>query len=544
VAELLLGPLLRFVSETEATIWVEVDSPCEVNVLGASALTFHVEGHHYALVHVEGLTPATTYEYGVELDGRSVWPEPDSDWPAPCLRTLPGTDDVTIVFGSCRVAVPHHPPYTFTKDEDEEHGREIDALYALAHRIRELPREDWPDLLLMIGDQVYVDEDAPKTREFIRGRRDTSRAPFEEVLDFEDYTRLYGETWGEEVIRWLLSTVPTAMLFDDHDTHDDWNISESWCNEIERQPWWEERIESALMSYWIYQHLGNMSPAEIKRRGLFEKVKAAEDAGPLLRREARHADRNEGGSIWSYCRDLGHARLVVFDSREGRVFQPQRQMNDDKEWAWIEEHATGGYDHLLLVDTLPMLMSPAFHYAEAWNEAVCAGAWGKRFGRVGEKLRRSVDMEHWAAFQFSFRRMEGLLKAVASGERGDPPASIVMLGGDIHHAYLADVDVPGAKSKVWQAVCSPFRNPLDKKERRMARLGASKPAESIARWIAKRAGVEEPAISWKLVQKPTFDNQFATIDLRGRSAKMKIEKIVPGNWQKPDIDVTLERELA
>jgi hypothetical protein len=544
VAELLLGPLLRFVSETEATIWVEVDSPCEVNVLGASALTFHVEGHHYALVHVEGLTPATTYEYGVELDGRSVWPEPDSDWPAPCLRTLPGTDDVTIVFGSCRVAVPHHPPYTLTKDEDEEHGREIDALYALAHRIRELPREDWPDLLLMIGDQVYVDEDAPKTREFIRGRRDTSRAPFEEVLDFEDYTRLYGETWGEEVIRWLLSTVPTAMLFDDHDTHDDWNISESWCNEIERQPWWEERIESALMSYWIYQHLGNMSPAEIKRRGLFEKVKAAEDAGPLLRREARHADRNEGGSIWSYCRDLGHARLVVFDSREGRVFQPQRQMNDDKEWAWIEEHATGGYDHLLLVDTLPMLMSPAFHYAEAWNEAVCAGAWGKRFGRVGEKLRRSVDMEHWAAFQFSFRRMEGLLKAVASGERGDPPASIVMLGGDIHHAYLADVDVPGAKSKVWQAVCSPFRNPLDKKERRMARLGASKPAESIARWIAKRAGVEEPAISWKLVQKPTFDNQFATIDLRGRSAKMKIEKIVPGNWQKPDIDVTLERELA
>jgi hypothetical protein len=544
VAELLLGPLLRFVSETEATIWVEVDSPCEVNVLGASALTFHVEGHHYALVHVEGLTAATTYEYGVELDGRSVWPEPDSDWPAPCLRTLPGTDDVTIVFGSCRVAVPHHPPYTFTKDEDEEHGREIDALYALAHRIRELPREDWPDLLLMIGDQVYVDEDAPKTRAFIRGRRDTSRAPFEEVLDFEDYTRLYGETWGEEVIRWLLSTVPTAMLFDDHDTHDDWNISESWCNEIERQPWWEERIESALMSYWIYQHLGNMSPAEIKRRGLFEKVKAAEDAGPLLRREARHADRNEGGSIWSYCRDLGHARLVVFDSREGRVFQPQRQMNDDKEWAWIEEHATGGYDHLLLVDTLPMLMSPAFHYAEAWNEAVCAGAWGKRFGRVGEKLRRSVDMEHWAAFQFSFRRMEGLLKAVASGERGDPPASIVMLGGDIHHAYLADVDVPGAKSKVWQAVCSPFRNPLDKKERRMARLGASKPAESIARWIAKRAGVEEPAISWKLVQKPTFDNQFATIDLRGRSAKMKIEKIVPGNWQKPDIDVTLERELA
>jgi hypothetical protein len=346
------------------------------------------------------------------------------------------------------------------------------------------------------------------------------------------------------VIRWLLSTVPTAMLFDDHDTHDDWNISESWCREMERQPWWNERIESALVSYWIYQHLGNLSPAEIERRGLFEKVRAADDAGPLLRHEARHADRAEGGSIWSYCRDMGRSRLVMFDSREGRVWHPQRQMNDDHEWAWIEEHATGGYDHLLLVDTLPMLMSPAFHYVEAWNEAVSAGAWGKRFARIGEKLRRAVDMEHWAAFQFSFKRIEGLLQAVASGERGDPPASIVMLGGDIHHAYLAGVDVPGAQSKVWQAVCSPFRNPLEKKERLVARMGASKPAEALARWIAQRAGVERPAISWKLVQKPTFDNQFATIELSGRRAKMKIEKTVPGDWQNPKIDVTLERDLT
>jgi hypothetical protein len=219
-------------------------------------------------------------------------------------------------------------------------------------------------------------------------------------------------------------------------------------------------------------------------------------------------------------------------------------MNDDEEWAWIEKHATGGYDHLLLVDTLPMLMSPAFHYLEAWDEAISAGAWGKRFARIGEQLRRSFDMEHWAAFQFSFRRMEGLLQAVARGERGEAPATIVMLGGDIHHAYLAGVEVAGAKSKVWQAVCSPFRNPLEQKERLVVRLGASGPAERVARWLAKRAGVQQPAINWKLVQKPTFDNQFATIELKGRQAKMKIEKTVPGDWRKPKIDVTLKHELT
>ena len=104
--------------------------------------------------------------------------------------------------------------------------------------------------------------------------------------------------------------------------------------------------------------------------------------------------------------------------------------------------------------------------------------------------------------------------------------------------------MPGAKSVVWQAVCSPFRNPLDRHERVVARMGASKRAERAFRWIARRAGVEDAPFEWKLVQPPTFDNQFATLELRGRKAKMKIEKTVPGDWQDPKIEVTLERELT
>jgi hypothetical protein len=543
VAELILGPMLRFVAKREATIWVETDAPCEVAVLGHTARTFHVEGHHYALVHVRGLEPGETYEYEVELDGSPcrAWYEPN--WPRPCLRTMTEEEQVTIVFGSCRVAVPHEPPYTLTKDEDDR-GREIDALYALAHRVRDLPRDEWPDLLLMIGDQVYVDEEAPKTRQFIRERRATDRAPFEEVADFEEYTRLYHETWGEPVIRWLLSTIPSAMIFDDHDTHDDWNTSASWCAEMERQPWWLERIEGALVSYWIYQDLGNLSPAELERRGLLQKVLDADDAGPLLRHEAVHADHGEGGSIWSYCRDLGRVRVVVFDSREGRVLTGERRMNDEREREWIKQHARGDCAHLLLVDTLPMLMAPAFHYTEAWNEAVCDGAWGKRFGRFGEKLRRKMDLEHWPAFHRSFEWIAEQVRAIAAGERGEPPASIVMLGGDVHHAYLAEVEVEGAKSKVWQAVCSPFRNPLDRHERAVVKLGASKPVELAARAIARTAGIRRPPISWKLVQSPTFDNQFATIEIDGREARMKIERTVPGDWENPKLDVTLDRRLA
>ena len=53
------------------------------------------------------------------------------------------------------------------------------------------------------------------------------------------------------------------MIFDDHDVHDDWNISWSWVEEMRAKPWWDARITGAFMAYWIYQHLGNLSPPEL-----------------------------------------------------------------------------------------------------------------------------------------------------------------------------------------------------------------------------------------------------------------------------------------
>ncbi len=241
MARLLLGPLLRYVDGSQATVWVEADAPCEVEVLGARSRTFTVCGRHYALVHVEGLAPGSTTPYEVALDGERVWPLPGSGFPPSVIRTIDPDRTLRLAFGSCRVAVPHEPPWTYTKDRDDR-GREVDALHALALRMRDQPQEAWPDALLLIGDQVYADEDAPETRAFIRSRRDTSEPPGEEVLDYEEYCHLYHETWAAPSIRWLLSTVSSAMLFDDHDVHDDWNTSQSWLEEMRAQPWWEQRI--------------------------------------------------------------------------------------------------------------------------------------------------------------------------------------------------------------------------------------------------------------------------------------------------------------
>ena len=73
---------------------------------------------------------------------------------------------------------------------------------------REQDPAEWPEALILLGDQVYADEVSPGVREFIRSRRDPEVPPGETVADFEEYTRLYWESWGEPYMRWLLSTVP------------------------------------------------------------------------------------------------------------------------------------------------------------------------------------------------------------------------------------------------------------------------------------------------------------------------------------------------
>src|SRR5262245_27503711 len=182
MAGLVLGPMNRWAGTNEATLWVETDAACEVEVRAGDATacgrTFVVEGHHYAIVRVGGLPENTATPYEVRLDGERVWPEPDSEFPPSTLRTHSAHGAARIVFGSCRTAYPHHRPFTLRPDE-YECGREVDALRGIARRMADSDPAEWPHTVLLLGDQVYADEVSPITLELIRSRRDTSKPPGE-----------------------------------------------------------------------------------------------------------------------------------------------------------------------------------------------------------------------------------------------------------------------------------------------------------------------------------------------------------------------------
>ena len=135
---------------------------------------------------------------------------------------------------------------------------------------------------------------------------------------FDDYVALYQASWGEPVIRWLLSTVPSAMIFDDHDVHDDWNTSIEWVTEMRQKEWWRRRIVAAFESYLIYQHLGNLSPSERAEFELYEHLRTAPDPTRAAARVRQAAPtRRSQGTRWSFCRDIGPARR-----RDGRLARP------------------------------------------------------------------------------------------------------------------------------------------------------------------------------------------------------------------------------
>ncbi|GHA22001.1 alkaline phosphatase D family protein [Streptomyces purpurascens] len=544
MAGLRLGPLLRYTDGSSATVWVETSRPCAAEVrcadgAGGSAPTFQIAGHHYALIPVTGLTAGTTTTYEVLLDGTRVWPLPGSPFPPSAIHAPGPQDGLRVAFGSCRWAAPPaggHDPVG------------PDALDALATRLAADPEGERPDVLLLLGDQVYADETSDRTERWLAARRDLNEPPGNGVADYEEYTHLYYESWLDPRIRWLLSTVPSFMIFDDHDVIDDWNTSAAWLTDMRATDWWQERLLSGLMSYWVHQHLGNLSLEELAADPVYEGVREVPDGTDVLRAFAARADEDAATARWSYRRDFGRVRILMVDSRAARVLaEDSRAMLDPGEEAWLREQVRdtpAAYDHLLIGTSLPWLLPHLVHDAEGWNAALCRGERGERWARFGEKVRRAADLEHWSAFPESFAGLAELIAEAGSGP--DAPATVCVLSGDVHHAYVAEPSWPGPgpDARVVQLVCSPVHNSVPLSIRMGFRIGWTAVARTIGRSLALHGRLPRPPVTWRKTGGPWFGNQLMTLTLRGRSARLRLEQAKARQGTGPRLTTLQDSELA
>jgi hypothetical protein len=326
-----------------------------------------------------------------------------------------------------------------------------------------------------------------------------------------------------------MSTVPTAMIFDDHDVRDDWNTSAAWRARITAAPWWPERIRGALASYWVYQHIGNLSPDQRAADQTWRAVQDfSGDAWPVLRKMADAADADRAAVRWSFRWDIDGVRLVVLDTRSGRVLtEGRRAMLDDDEFSWAERAVSEDAHqatHVLVGSSLPWLLAPAIHDVQSANAAACA-----RGSDLGERIRQALDLEHWAAFEGSFHRLATLLRRVAASP--DAPATISVLSGDVHHCYVARADVEG--SPVYQLVSSPVHHRVPQYATVALRVAWWDPLAAAVRAVVRRFGVADPTLSWRLVSGPVFGNAVATLTFSHRSAELVFECSGPSGQLEP-----------
>ena len=310
-------------------MWVETSEPCEVTIeVGGTrsrAGTFTVHGHHYAIVDVEG---GGTYE--VRLGEETVWPLPDQApsriRPARPRRTPAG--DVRLLPDQRAARHEHTIPTGWTCC-----GRTAHLMDATRGGVA---RHGAP-----ARDQVYADEPSAEMLEFIEPQGSTSRRSRSPT----SRSTPSSTAWRGPTRRsgGCSPPCPAAMIFDDHDLRDDCNTSASWREQMARRVV-ARRVISGLGAYWVYQHLGNLSPRERSSDELLGSCARWRATGPRpSTRSPSTPTHDPRGNRWSYSRDLGGTRLLMLDSRSARQLTPgDRRMLDPVEWEWLDRGAQQG----------------------------------------------------------------------------------------------------------------------------------------------------------------------------------------------------------
>ena len=129
----------------------------------------------------------------------------------------------------------------------------------------------------------------------------------------------------------------------------------------------------------------------------------------------------------------------------------------------------------------------------------------------------------------SLDRLAELFACVGRGDHagadGQPPATVCVLSGDVHHAYAARADYhdPSVRSAVYQLTCSPVHNYVPRLMKVAFRVAWSRAAERTTRFLLDRvARLPHQPLDWDRVAGPYYGNEIATLTLDGRKLTARI----------------------
>ena len=520
-------------------------------MLGCRERTFRVDGHHYALVHVTGLEPAATIPYEVRLDGARVWPQDLTPYPPSVIRThdpgAPVPDRLGLVPGE-RAA-----PAAALADQGRaprgSRGRR--AAGAGRPHVPRRPRR-------LAARARPARRPGLRRRGRARGASSRSASAATSPSRRASRSRTSRSTRCSTATRGRSRTSAgcsrpcrRAMIFDDHDVHDDWNTSRTWVEDMRATGWWDDRIVGGLASLLALPAHGQpLAASTWPQDDVYRALREAEDGGPLLREYAFRADREVEGTRWSYCRDFGalaadHDRLArgpgarsargALDARPGRV--------------GVVRGARAG-----------RLRPPADRNVAA--VAARAGAAlprglerGGLQRRLGQARRRGSARSCARPSTSSTGRRSGCRSSGSwrSCARSGARAAARRRRSSRCRATCTTPTSPRSRSRPGARCARPStRRPARRsatrstsRERRSIKAACTKPVAHVARAFARAAGVGPPPVRWRLTHdEPYFDNQVCFLELDGRRSRLWLQKTAPGEDEGYSLETVFERRLA
>jgi hypothetical protein len=443
VKRLQLGPVIGHTDDSSSRVWIQaLDDPAvySLRVEGAGIFPFVAtesdpREFNTGVATAEGLRPSWQYRYAVLRRGRLIHGASGS------FRTMPPPASMTpILF--CAISCSS-----------------ITSLGAW-ERFAEFVEQAAPQFVLMMGDQVYLDEDAPD----VFANHFGSTSPVRRRAMAEKY-RL---NWSRDPVRRVLANVPTYMLWDDHDNRDGFgsNAGDS-PTLVAKHPRGEALFrksaayfEDARDLYWHFQACRN-PPTYVQG-----------PVPPGIRRAMPFAFR------------CGRLVVVMLDSRGERdVFRKEAPILGVEQWQFIETLLADlppEVDALALVTPTPIasldpngqvmkLLGDRTDDVEAFKRGdedgvfhlkssedvddfllAAAGARATRFlgtpVNLGSFKISNIDeaRDQWS-HKFSRPEQARLLRkageARVANRHGGTPRELVFLSGDIHMGCIFDFSV-------------------------------------------------------------------------------------------------------
>ena len=265
-----------------------------------------------------------------------------------------------------------------------------------------------------------------------------------EQLDVERYAREQKaiNSFKADLIhvRRVMAHVPSAMIFDDHDVTDDWNLTAGWEKSAYEHPLSRRVIGNALIAYLLCQGWGN-APDQFDE-GLLAHLSTTL-AAPGTKLHDAFITQLLAFDHWHFHWDTDPV-LLVLDTRTHRW---RSEKNIDRPSGLMDWESITDLQYSLLDKKAVVMVSPAPVFGVKLIESI-----QRVFTWAGYPLM--VDAENWMAHNGAAHGLMNLFRHPRT------PQHFVILSGDVHYSFVYDIELRGRKNSpsIWQITSSGLRN--------------------------------------------------------------------------------------